>query len=158
MHINGIWAPNLGHLGHGPHCNHVLRMVITSRQTWGMNAQLGCLVCCYIYITYYSTLLQIWGFQLNFVAEGDVGTLSVIVSPGSFWPLILTVIGSVPDVVWAQDSSTLGGRVKTKSSWWYAWNCLPGNAGPVSTAFAGVPHGSCAWSAMSSRCRYVFLP
>ena len=47
-----------GHLSHGPHCNHILHMVITSRQTKGMTAQLGCLVSLslvLLIITYYCT-------------------------------------------------------------------------------------------------------
>ena len=60
-------------------------------------------------ITYHCTLLQTWGFQLDFVAERDVGTLyiyrlflaitiltAIVHRSFNQWP-------SVPDVVWAPD-------------------------------------------------------
>ena len=39
---------DFGHLSHCAYGNHVLQMVITSRQTGGVTDHFGCLFCCYI--------------------------------------------------------------------------------------------------------------
>ena len=64
-------------MSHGPHCNHVLHMVITSRQTEGVTAHLGCFpsVTYYHFITKGSTVPAL--FRIKFVTEGDVGALDI---------------------------------------------------------------------------------
>ena len=66
-----------GHQSHGPHCNHVLHMAITSRQTGGRDWSLQMLVLLLHITTYYCILLHTWRFHLDFIAEGDIGTLDL---------------------------------------------------------------------------------
>ena len=113
---------------------------ITSCTWWshlgrqGLDCPIGMLGLLLHIITYYCTIWQTWGFQLNFAAEGDListGSSSVCL------PSILIVM-----VKRTQRSlnltyqvlsglrtnlSTQCGQVKTKSSWFYTWNILPGN-------------------------------
>ena len=66
----------------------------------------------HVIITYYCVLLHTWGFQLDFVVEGDVDALNI-------YRLFLAINldcrseeelqPSVPDVFWAQDKPFLPG-------------------------------------------------
>ena len=73
---------------------------------WMINVLLSIITC-------YCTLLHTWGFQLDFIAERDVGALDV-------YRLELAIYldrhseeklqPTVPDVVWAQDKPFYPGR------------------------------------------------
>ena len=105
------------------------------------------------FVTYYNvllTLLQTWGFQLDFVAEGNVGALDI-------YRLFMAInldshsIEELQPVTFSTRLCLCSEQIVLPRA--EEWRRIPlGRAAP------GVPHGLYAQSAMSSRCWCVPLP